>query len=108
MRMWMSNPAIMCRQHLLGEHLECHMFVGSIVKGISMKGYINKGLLDPSSLQSRHDALADEMLKRGYNHDSPLSFESSYHCKIDVIANLKELTRRCSACASNINPNKQK
>ena len=26
MRMWMVNPRIMCRQHLLGEHVEIHMF----------------------------------------------------------------------------------
>jgi hypothetical protein len=30
MRMWMVNPRIMCGNHLLGEHLETHMFYGII------------------------------------------------------------------------------
>lgn len=42
MRMWKVNPKNMCRQHLLGEHVECHMFVGAILKGISLSGYIKK------------------------------------------------------------------
>lgn len=25
MRMWMVDPTIMCRQHLLGEHYELHV-----------------------------------------------------------------------------------
>lgn len=30
MRMWMVDPKIMCRKHLLGEHLELHMLAGCI------------------------------------------------------------------------------
>lgn len=36
MRMWMVPPELMCRQHLLGEHVELHMFVGAINKGTSV------------------------------------------------------------------------
>ena len=46
MRMWMVDPRIMCRQHLLGEHVEIHMFVGAISRGKSVKGYLEKGLLE--------------------------------------------------------------
>jgi hypothetical protein len=28
--MWMVDPRIMCRNHLLGEHAEIHMFVWNI------------------------------------------------------------------------------
>ena len=33
MRMWLVNPALLCRQHLLGEHVEMHMFAGHILEG---------------------------------------------------------------------------
>lgn len=68
----MVDPTIMCRQHLLGEHNECHMFAGTLASKKNIKGYINNGQLDPRLLQQRHDELAEEMLCRGWNHNSPL------------------------------------
>ena len=72
MRMWMVDPSLLCRKHLLGEHVECHMFVGTINKNISIKGYIEKGLCEPDKLEFRHNQLSEEMIKRGYNHLSEL------------------------------------
>jgi hypothetical protein len=102
--MWMVNPKIMCRQHLLGEHVEHHMFVGSINKETSMKGYLSDNLLEPASLFARHEALATEMESRGYDHRSPLPkveipfrLEDAF-VKIDKSASLKELLRRCPEC----------
>jgi hypothetical protein len=43
--MWGINPKKLCNQHLLGEHLEMHMFVGCIKKGISLKGYYENKLV---------------------------------------------------------------
>ena len=37
MRMWMVDPQIMCRQHLLGEHTEMHMFVGTLKRGPALQ-----------------------------------------------------------------------
>jgi hypothetical protein len=37
--MWMVDPRQMCRQHLLGEHNELHMFAGTMRKGIGLAGY---------------------------------------------------------------------
>lgn len=62
----MVDPAVLCRKHLLGEHVECHMFVGAILKGISLAGYKAKGLIEIHNLKLRHEALSREMLKRGY------------------------------------------
>lgn len=67
MRMWMVNPEMLCRKHLLGEHLECHMFVGTILAGKSLKGYVDNGLVEVDSLVQRHNDLAVEMSKRGTN-----------------------------------------
>ena len=33
MRQWYVPAECMCRQHLLGEHCEHHMFVGTLKKG---------------------------------------------------------------------------
>lgn len=72
MRMWMVNPKFMCRKHLLGEHNEIGMFAGSLRKKIRIDGYIRNNLLEPTSLLQRHNQLADEMIQRGYNHNSPM------------------------------------
>ena len=73
MRMWMVKPQLMCRKHLLGEHVEIHMLVGSIQRGKSVAGFLAKGLLEPQSIRSRHEILVVEMLRRGYTHKSELA-----------------------------------
>ena len=95
----MVNPKVMCRKHLLGEHVETHMFVGSIMKQKSMDGYYKNGLLEIHNLADRHEALADEMVRRGYNHNSPMGFATSLiEGKIDIEENLKVLRDRCEDC----------
>lgn len=109
MRQWMVDPRIMCRKHLLGEHVEHHMFVGAINKGTSLDGFLLKNLLEPLSLLDRHAALADEMGRRGYNHNSPLPlpmFEKGDQrllFTIDKAEALTELVRRCPDCRSRLN-----
>ena len=99
MRMWMVNPKTMCRNHLLGEHVECHMFVGTIKRGKNIQGYLNKGLLEIHSLQSRHEELVEEMLRRGYRHNSPLSFlKKTKSGKINALENAGLLAARCKKC----------
>ena len=101
MRMWLVNPRFLCRKHLLGEHVEMHMFIGAIKKGISINGYIEKGLLETNRIISRHDELAEELIRRGYNHNSPVS--SDFECplpkgSVNIEKNIKELKIRCSDC----------
>ena len=99
MRMWGVAPQFMCNRHLLGEHLEMHMFAGSIDKGKSIQGYIDNGLVDTCRIQSRHDELAHEMRKRGMNHKSPLKYEDCLDLRsVDDRASRKELFRRCADC----------
>ena len=59
MRMWKVNPKVMCRQHLLGEHVEMHMFVGCWNKGIKLNGYLEGGLVELCEVKNRHDELAN-------------------------------------------------
>jgi len=103
--MWMVNPECMCRQHLLGEHVECHMFVGHLNLRKAVVGYIRNNLFQPRSLKERHDQLVSEMKKRGMNHYSLLNeFDISYlsdeqkSCVVDIEKSRTELFRRCSRC----------
>lgn len=99
MRMWNVNPEKMCRQHLLGEHLEMHMFKGAILNNKNILGYEN-GLLKKGLIKIRHDRLAKEMLFRGYNHKTSMrKFNEGKGGFVDVKANLKEILRRCKECS---------
>lgn len=97
----MVDPALLCRKHLLGEHVECHMFRGSLLKGTSLRGFLEAGLLDSRRLARRHDELAAEMLRRGYHHSSPLvrDFDDvAAEGDIDVTVAMRELASRCVEC----------
>ena len=109
MRMWMVDPRIMCRQHLLGEHLENHMFVRHLVDGKGIDGYLRNNCLEVRSLYPRHNDLVYEMTARGYKHKSPFDLETTemisdnysdeqLNVRIDKEEALKELLRRCKRC----------
>lgn len=105
MRMWMVPVEQMCRKHLFGEHVETHMFVGTMNNYKSLKGYIDRGLVETDKLQERHDALAKEIERRGYSHNSPLTINvlvaATYEGlgKVDIQNSLDELATRCPDCA---------
>jgi hypothetical protein len=56
----------MCRQHLFGEHAEIYMFVGALERGYSVKGYLEKGLLESHNLYNRNEELVAEIKRRNY------------------------------------------
>ena len=104
MRMWNVPTEYLCRKHLLGEHVEMHMFIGTIDKGISIKGYVDGGLVETQLISHRHDELVREMKKRGYNHNSPVN---GWKCdmvlgNVDVTNSINELNKRCIECKDNI------
>ncbi len=75
MRIWDLPPAVLCRQHLLGEHRELHAIWTVLTRG--KKGYSRhpetlrwRGRL--LALYKRHDRLVAEMTRRGYHHRTPL------------------------------------
>lgn len=100
MRMWLVDPQTLCQRHLLGEHVELHMFVGTILKGNSISGYCHSGLCDPSKIITRHEELVAEMLRRGMQHNSPLKefIVPDILGVVDVANNLLDLAYRCSTC----------
>ena len=105
MRMWMINPKKMCNQHLLGEHVELHMLVGSIKKGISLEGYCKNKLIEPKLILKRHEELVKEMKKRGMNHKSPLKISNLkklpkciLNSKVDKKKAKRDILKRCKQC----------
>lgn len=101
MRLWNVKPEIMCRRHLLGEHVEIHMFVGAIRKGISMEGFLKAGVLQYDLLETRHDLIVTEMINRGYNHKTPwvpVNLPRSENTIQTELESLTELLRRCPDC----------
>jgi hypothetical protein len=103
MRMWNVDPKFLCRKHLLGEHVELHMLVGTIVRGKSISGFIETGLVEVHSITKRHERLVEEMARRGFQHKSPLPvFESYAAGRVDRRKNLVELSRRCPECRKRI------
>lgn len=104
MRMWMVDPKILCRKHLLGEHGEIHKHRHNFVKRHRMDGRM--GQIEPESMERRHDALVAEMERRAYNHKSPYSQpDTSYlpEMKVNVADALADLLDRCEECKKRYN-----
>ena len=101
MRMWMVNPDLMCRKHLLGEHGEIHKHRHNFEKGHSIEG--RRGQIDPLKMKRRHDVLAEELVKRGFTHASPYEqpdlsgYDLTGH-GVDIAESFADLCARCEDC----------
>jgi len=110
MRMWGINPKLLCRQHLLGEHNEIHKHRHNFVKHHRITGRIYPiVLIEPENMEKRHNELAQEMINRGYNHNSPyeqpdLSYlkNEERFAKISIDKSISDLKSRCSECSERI------
>ena len=109
MRMWGISPSLLCKQHLLGEHGEIHKHRHNFVKMHRITKRISPVVqIEPENMQKRHDELSLEMLRRGYNHNSPyeqpdisyLKPEERY-ASIDINISIADLTIRCEECTKN-------
>jgi hypothetical protein len=103
--MWMVDPEYLCRKHLLGEHNEIHKHRHNFVKQHSITNRIKLNQIEPKSMKERHDALAKEMLKRGYNHKTPYEIpdisylpEDQRKYTVNVNQATKELVNKCPEC----------
>lgn len=107
MRMWMVDPALLCRKHLIGEHGEIHKHRHNFVKMHSI--FRRFGQIEPLAMKKRHDELVIEMLNRNFNHQSPyempdLSYlsERDRNGKVEINKSIEELKNRCSECCARI------
>lgn len=97
----------LCRQHLLGDHGELHKHRHAFERRYSIAG--RRGQIEPLSMQAWHDALAAEMVRRGYQHRSPYTTPAldylpneDLHGTVDRVATLELLAAKCCACATRI------
>jgi hypothetical protein len=108
MRMWLCDPKILCQKHLCGEHVEMHMFLGTLKKQRKIDGFLNNNLFQPRLLFQRHEDLKEEMIRRGYNHNScmeecdcacveDLPDEKKYW-EVNRESALTDLLERCPQC----------
>jgi len=77
MRVWDVAPKTLCRKHLLGEHRELHGLWNILTKHGGVGGYsrhpeTRRWVGKTMALYLRHEALVEEMKRRGYEHRSPL------------------------------------
>ena len=75
MRIWDISPSKLCRNHLLGEHRELHamwIVITENKKGYSLHPETLRWKGKLKAMYLRHEQLVVEMIKRGYNHQSPL------------------------------------
>ena len=75
MRIWDLPPSELCRQHLLGEHRELHGLWQILTLGKT--GYSRhpetlRWVGKLHALYLRHEAVVEEMARRGYQHATPL------------------------------------
>ena len=99
----MIDAKMLCKKHLLGEHVELHMFVGTIKKNKKLDGYKKNGLVEVHNIKSRHQELVIEMSDRGMNHNSPLDdFREFNFGVVDVDNSYNELIKRCMGCRNRI------
>ena len=77
MRVWDVPVAVLTDKHLLGEHREVHGMWTVLARGCT-GGYSKhpetlrwRGHM--RALHARHEAQVEEMTRRGFNHQSPLS-----------------------------------
>ena len=97
--MWNIDPNLMCNKHLLGEHVEMHMFASCLRRGKSIQGYIDKGLVEVENIYVRHELLVREMVSRNFNHKSPMKLIFGPAAGfINREKSMNELARRCVKC----------
>ena len=76
MRSWWPIPATeLDNKRLLGEHNEL-LIMARAIFGLNKGGYRNhpetkRWIGHSKAMKRRHDELADEMVRRGFNHKSP-------------------------------------
>lgn len=93
----------MCSKHLSGEHLEAHMFVTKMLKGFSLKGYIEKSeFFGAGYVYTRHNELTLYLP----GHSTPMELDgklvSAYpdirRTQDHINKSISDLLTRCVAC----------
>ena len=98
----MVNPEDMCIRHLLGEHLETHMFYTHLTKKRKISGFITSNCIEPKSIKIRHDILASFIKnhKSLMNENPDISYlpVSEVNARVNTAKSFSLLMGRCPKC----------
>lgn len=112
-RMWMTDPSVMCSEHLQREHHEIHQLVEQLRCQWNMPpehqvakiiGHLVRGQVFPTYVRDRHDELVTELDDRDIRHDTPIEqpdIADVYPADPTPYLqqyNQRELARRCTKC----------
>jgi Pyrimidine dimer DNA glycosylase len=107
-RMWMVDVATLCNKHLIAEHHELHVICGNLnrKRDAVVLGLVKRGSVELLSIRTRHDEVALELLRRGFDHRSelpafryPTCTSEQLNRRIDREVNILTLEDRCHGCA---------
>lgn len=102
-RQWLAIPERMCRNHLLGEHFEAHIFVKKMEKSHSLEGFRRGSMFFGAEyVKLRHDILAEQIA----GHKTPLEITDQMRLEYPLIRptekdftkSLADLLGRCTKC----------
>jgi hypothetical protein len=101
MRMWMFDPALMCKKHITGEHGEIHKHKHNFEKKHSITGRIKPVVqIEPESMKSRHDELSKYMNHTSDYEMPDLSYlpDNERFAKVNINKSKLDLIDRCEDC----------
>ncbi len=113
LRIWDIPTTRLCRQHLLGEHLELHIAWNIITQ--DQQSYwsnhkeTNRWRNKLAALWLRHEEQVGEMRRRGYNHKSPLDITLATGEVVQlehiypIDKQIETLRKRCEVCDERFN-----
>jgi len=71
MKVTKRTVELLSNHQLLGEHFDAHCLAGRLSKNLTIKGWIEKGLVDVKDLKRRHKELEEEMKRRNMKPKKP-------------------------------------
>lgn len=104
MRMWGLPADVLCKDHFLGEHREMHLIEGAVKNKHNLDGYLLRSLINPRMVAIRHDELVRELIRRGYQHHTPIDhelFRELEYKPLDIEYVMQDLFGRCWQCRHN-------
>jgi hypothetical protein len=91
MRNWKVDPRLLCTCRFLGSWRELWTLIGTLRNGISIKRYIEKGLIEVHNVQEQYETLLEESRRRGYQFKRRLCWEDLLVIQRYLVSNPVEM-----------------
>lgn len=117
MRNWKVDSKLLCTCRFLGSWREMWTLIGTLRGGNSIRGYIEKGLIEVHNIHEQYETLLEESYRRKYNFKRRMSVGDSLVIRrylennpiemwgrINETSNLQELVKRAQNDGCKYNP----